>query len=58
MQLLIVVAVVITFLMAVVSLVFVITIKWPGNTSAVSKQRAEFEEGTLQGRMGSDESYT
>lgn len=58
MQLLIVVAVVITFLMAVVSLVFVITIKWPGNTSAVSKQGAEFEEGTLQGRMGSDESYT
>ena len=54
-QLLIVVAVVITFLTAVVSLVFIITIKWPRNTPAVSKQGAE--EGTIQGRMGS-ESYT
>ena len=55
MQLLIFVAVVITFLTAVVSLVFVITIKWTRNTPAVSKQGAE--EGTIQGRMGS-ESYT
>ena len=55
MQLLIVVAVVITFLIAVVTLVFVITIKWPRNTPAVSKQGAE--EGTLQDRLGS-ESYT
>ena len=55
MQLLIVVAVVITFLTAVVSLVFIITIKWTRNTPAVSKQGAE--EGTIQGRMGS-ESYT
>ena len=55
MQLLIVVAVVITFLTALVTLVFVITIKWPRNTPAVSKQGAE--EGTLQGRLGS-ESYT
>ena len=55
MQLLIVVAVVITFLTAVVSLVFIITIKWPRNTPAVSKQGAE--EGTIQGRMGS-ESHT
>ena len=55
MQLLIVVAVVITFLIAVVTLVFVITTKWPRNTPAASKQGAE--EGTLQGRLGS-ESYT
>ena len=55
MQLLMVVAVVITFLTAVVTLVFVITIKWPRNTPAASKQGAE--EGTIQGRMGS-ESYT
>ena len=55
MQLLIFVAVVITFLTAVVSLVFIITIKWTRNTPAVSKQGAE--EGTIQGRMGS-ESYT
>ena len=55
MQLLIVVAVAITFLIAVVTLVFVITIKWPRNTPAASKQGAE--EGTLQGRLGS-ESYT
>ena len=55
MQLLIVVAVVITFLTAVVSLVFIITIKWPRNTPAVSKQGTE--EGTIQGRMES-ESYT
>ena len=55
MQLLIFVAVVITFLTAVVSLVFVITINWTRNTPAVSKQGAE--EGTIQGRMGS-ESYT
>ena len=55
MQLLIVVAVVITFLIAVVTLVFVITIKWPRNTPAASKQGAE--EGTLQGRLG-NESYT
>ena len=49
MQFLMVVAVVITFLTAVVALVFVITIKWP------SKQAAQ--EGTIQGRLGS-ESYT
>ena len=49
MLLLMVVAVVITFLTAVVALVFVITIKWP------SKQGAQ--EGTIQGRLGS-ESYT
>ena len=55
MQLLIVVAVVITFLIAVVTLVFVITIKWPRNTPAVSKQVAE--EGTIKGRMRG-ESYT
>ena len=55
MQLLMVVVVVITFLTAVVTLVFVITIKWPRNTPAASKQGAE--EGTIQGRMGS-ESYT
>ena len=55
MQLLMVVAVVITFLTAVVTLVFVITIKWPRNTPAASKQGAE--EGTIQGRMAS-ESYT
>ena len=55
MQLLIVVAVLITFLIAVVCLVFIITIKWPRNTPAVSKQGAE--EGTIQGRMGS-ESHT
>ena len=55
MQLLMVVAVVITFLTAVVTLVFVITIKWPRNTPAVSKQVAE--EGTIKGRMGGD-SYT
>ena len=55
MQLLIVVAVVITFLIAVVTLVFVITIKWPRNTPTASKQGAE--EGTLQGRLES-ESYT
>ena len=54
MQLLIFVAVVITFLTAVVSLVFIITIKWTRNTPAVSKQGAE---ETIQGRMGS-ESYT
>ena len=55
MQLLIVVAVVITFLTAVVTFVFIITIKWPRNTPAVSKQGAE--EGTIQGRMES-ESHT
>ena len=57
MQLLMVVAVVITFLTAVVTLVFVITIKWPRNTStpAVSKQGAE--EGMIKGRVGG-ESYT
>ena len=55
MQLLIVVAVAITFLIAVVTLVFVITIKWPRNTPAASRQGAE--EGTLPGRLGS-ESYT
>ena len=55
MQLLMVVAVVITFLTAVVTLVFVITIKWPRNTRAASKQGPE--EGTIQGRLGS-ESYT
>ena len=55
MLLLIVVAVVITCLAAVVSLVFIITIKWTRNTPAVSKQGAE--EGTIQGRMGS-ECYT
>ena len=55
MQLLMVVAVVITFLTAVVTLVFVITIKWSRNTPAVSKQGAE--EGTIKGRMGG-ESYT
>ena len=55
MQLFMVVAVVITFLTAVATLVFVITIKWPRNTPAASKQGAE--EGTIQGRMGS-ESYT
>ena len=49
MQLFMVVAVVITFLTAVVALVFVITIKWP------SKQGAQ--EGDVQGRLGS-ESYT
>ena len=54
MQLLMVVAVVITFLTAVVTLVFVITIQWPRNTPAASKQGAE---GTIQGRLGS-ESYT
>ncbi|CAH3154931.1 unnamed protein product [Porites lobata] len=47
MQLLMVVAVVITFLTAVVTLVFVITMKWPRNTPAASKQGAE--EGTIQG---------
>ena len=55
MQLLMVVAVVITFLTAVVTLVFVITIKWPRNTPAASKQGTQ--EGTVQGRLGS-ESYT
>ena len=55
MLLLMVVAVVITFLTAVVTLVFVITIKWPRNTPAPSKQGAQ--EGTIQGRLGS-ESYT
>ena len=55
MQLLMVVAVVITFLTAVVTLVFVITIKWPRNTPAASKQGTQ--EGTIQGRLGS-ESYT
>ena len=55
MQLFMVVAVVITFLTAVVTLVFVITMKWPRDTPAASKQGAE--EGTKQGRMGS-ESYT
>ena len=55
MQLFMVVAVVITFLTAVVTLVFVITIKWPRNTPAASKQGAQ--EVTLQGRLGS-ESYT
>jgi len=55
MQLLMVVAVVITFLTAVVTLVFVITIKWPRNTPAAPKQGAQ--EGTIQGRLGS-ESYT
>ena len=49
MQLLIVVAVAISFLIAVVTLVFVITIKWPRNTPAASA-----EEGTSQGRLGSD----
>ena len=55
MLLLIVVAVVITFLTAVVALVFVITIKWPRNTPAASKQGAQ--DGTIQGRLVS-ESYT
>ena len=55
MLLLMVVAVVITFLTAVVTLVFVITIKWPRNTPAASKQGVQ--EGTIQGRLGS-ESYT
>ena len=55
MQLFMVVAVVITFLTAVATLVFVITIKWPRNTPAASKQGAQ--EVTLQGRLGS-ESYT
>ena len=55
MLLLIVVAVVITFLTAVVALVFVITIKWPRNTPAASKQGAQ--DGTIQGRLAS-ESYT
>ena len=55
MLLLMVVAVVITFLTAVVALFFVITIKWPQKTPAVSKQGAE--EGTIKGRMGG-ESYT
>ena len=54
MQLFMVVAVVITFLTAVVTLVFVITIKWPRNTPAASKQGAQ--DGTIQGRVGS-ESY-
>ena len=52
MQLLIVVAVFISFLTALVSLVFVITIKWPRNTPAVSKQGAQ--EGTMQGGLGSE----
>ena len=55
MLLLMVVAVVITFLTAVVALFFVITIKWPQKTPAVSKQRAK--EGMIKGRMGG-ESYT
>ena len=55
MLLLIVVAVVITFLTAVVALVFVITIKWPRNSPAASKQGAQ--DGTIQGRLAS-ESYT
>ena len=55
MQLFMVVAVVITFLTAVVTLVFVITMKWPRNTPAVSKQGAQ--DGTIQGRLAS-ESYT
>ena len=55
MLLLMVVAVVITFLTAVVTLVFVITIKWPRNTPAASKQGTQ--GGTIQGRLGS-ESYT
>ena len=55
MLLLMVVAVVITFLTAVVTLVFVITMKWPRNTPAASKQGAQ--KGTIQGRLGS-ESYT
>ena len=54
MQLFMVVAVVITFLTAVVTLVFVITMKWPRNTPAASKQGAQ--DGTIQGRVGS-ESY-
>ena len=54
MQLFMVVAVVITFLTAVATLVFVITIKWPRNTPAASKQGAQ--DGTIQGRVGS-ESY-
>ena len=55
MLLLMVVAVVITFLTAVVALFFVITIKWPQKTPAVSKQGAK--EGMIKGRMGG-ESYT
>ena len=55
MQLFMIVAVVITFLTAVATLVFVITIKWPRNTPAASKQGAQ--DGTIQGRVGS-ESYT
>ena len=55
MQLFMVVAVVITFLTAVATLVFVITIKWPRNTPAASKQGAQ--DGTIQGRLAS-ESYT